>query len=152
MPGTGYSVSLYAFLSPLTIPCMQPPWGGLFAIDLGSQRILWRRPVGSAVDSGPRGIGSHLPLPIGTPQVGGAIITRSGLVFSAATLDRYLRAYDLENGRELWKARLPAGGQATPMTYEMDGRQYVVIAAGGHGRLVTKNGDYVLAWALPDAR
>jgi quinoprotein glucose dehydrogenase len=88
-------------------------------------------------------------LPIGTPQVGGAIITRSGLVFSAATLDRYLRAYDLQNGQELWKARLPAGGQATPMTYEIDGRQYLVIAAGGHDRLGTKTGDYVLAWALP---
>jgi glucose dehydrogenase len=85
MPGTGYSVSVYGFLSPLTIPCMQPPWGALFAIDLGSRRILWRRPVGSAVDSGPRGIGSHLPLLIGAPQIGGAIITRGGLVFSAAT-------------------------------------------------------------------
>jgi quinoprotein glucose dehydrogenase len=149
--GTGYSVSYFGFLGPLNVPCMQPPWGGLYAIDLDSQQVLWRRPVGSAVDSGPFGIASHLPLLIGTPQVGGTIITRSGLIFSAATLDQYLRAYDIKTGRELWKFRLPAGGQATPMTYEIDGRQYVVIAAGGHSLLGTKPGDYVLAWALPSS-
>lgn len=148
MRGTGYSVSYYGFLSPLNMPCMQPPWGELFAIDLDSQRILWKRPVGSAVDSGPLGIATHLPLLIGTPQIGGAIVTRSGLIFSAATLDRYLRAYDINTGRELWKARLPAGGQATPMTYEIDGRQYIAIAAGGHNIIGTKSGDYLLAWAL----
>jgi quinoprotein glucose dehydrogenase len=149
MRGTGYSVAFYASLSPLQVPCLQPPWGALFAIDLDSQRILWQRPVGTASDSGPFGIASHVPLTIGTPQVGGVIVTRSGLIFSAATLDQYLRAYDLKTGRELWKTRLPAGGQATPMTYEIDGRQYIVIAAGGHSALKTAPGDYVLAWALP---
>jgi quinoprotein glucose dehydrogenase len=85
---------------------------------------------------------------IGTPQVGGTIITRSGLIFSGATLDRYLRAYELRTGKELWNARLPAGGQATPITFEQDSRQFVVIGSGGHGVLGTKHGDYVLAYAL----
>ncbi len=149
MLGTGYSVSFFGFLSPLKVPCMQPPWGKLYAIDLDSRRILWERSVGTARDSGPLGLATGLPLPIGTPQVGGTIITRGGLVFSAATLDRYLRAYDVNTGREIWRARLPAGGQATPMTYEVDGRQYVVIAAGGHGVLGTKTGDWLLAYSLP---
>jgi quinoprotein glucose dehydrogenase len=150
MRGTGYAVSVYPFFSKLNIPCMQPPWGGLFAIDLDTQRVLWKRRVGSAMDSGPLGIASHLPLLIGTPQVGGTITTRSGLIFSSATLDRYLRAYAVGTGRELWKTRLPAGGQATPITYEIDGRQYVVIAAGGHSGLGTQPGDHVLAWTLPN--
>lgn len=149
MRGTGYAVSFYGFLSPLGIPCMQPPWGGMVSIDLDTQKILWQRRVGTAQDSGPFGIASHLPLLIGTPQAGGMVVTRSGLIFSAATLDRYLRAYDLATGQELWKARLPAGGQATPMTYQIDGRQYLVIAAGGHGMLTTKPGDFVQAFALP---
>jgi quinoprotein glucose dehydrogenase len=85
----------------------------------------------------------------GTPNLGGPIVTAGGLVFVAAALDDYLRAFDVDTGAELWKGRLPAGGQATPMTYEVNGRQYVVIAAGGHGKLGTKRGDYVVAFALP---
>ena len=105
-------------------------------------------PCKSDLDSGQFGIATHLPLLIGTPQVGGTLVTRGGLIFAGATLDRYLRAYDLRSGRELWKARLPAGGQATPMSYEADGRQFVVIAAGGHSMLGTKAGDYLFAYAL----
>lgn len=146
--GTGYAATLYAFLNPLGLPCMQPPWGKLYAIDLDTWGLLWERPVGTARDSGPFGIATHLPLLIGTPQAGGTLVTRGGLIFAGATLDRYLRAYDLSDGRELWKARLPAGGQATPMSYEADGRQFVVIAAGGHSALGTKAGDYLLAYAL----
>lgn len=146
--GSGYAVSYFGFLSPLRMPCMQPPWGKLYAIDLRTNHIIWERPVGTAADSGPLGIASHLPLLIGTPQLGGTVVTRGGLIFSGATLDRYLRAYDLSTGEELWKARLPAGGQASPITYETDDRQFVVIAAGGHGLLGTKRGDYVLAYAL----
>jgi quinoprotein glucose dehydrogenase len=127
---------------------MQPPWGKLYAIDLDTWGLLWERPVGTARDSGPFGIATHLPLLIGTPQVGGTLVTRGGLIFAGATLDRYLRAYDLSDGRELWKARLPAGGQATPMSFEADGRQFVVIAAGGHSALGTTAGDYLLAYAL----
>lgn len=148
MPGTGHAASFYGFLSPLATPCMQPPWGKLYAIDLQTNKVMWERPVGTMRDSGPLGFASHMPLLIGTPQVGGTIVTRSGLIFSAATLDQYLRAYDLATGKELWKARLPAGGQATPMTFQANGQQYVVIAAGGHGVLGTKKGDHVLAYAL----
>jgi quinoprotein glucose dehydrogenase len=146
--GTGYAVSFFGFLSPLNIPCLQPPWGKLYAIDLNTRAVLWERPVGTARDAGPLGMATHLPLLIGTPQVGGTVVTRGGLIFTGATLDRYLRAYDLDTGRELWKARLPAGGQATPITYQVNGRQFVVIAAGGHGVLGTKAGDYLLAYAL----
>jgi quinoprotein glucose dehydrogenase len=83
--------------------------------------------------------------------MGGPIITASGLVFIGAAMDYYLRAFDLETGEELWKGRLPTGGQATPMTYRLreDGRQYVVIAAGGHGRMGVTLGDSVVAFALP---
>ena len=83
------------------------------------------------------------------PNLGGPITTAGDLIFIAAATDDYLRAFDIETGRELWKRRLPAGGQATPMSYEVNGRQYVVIAAGGHGGLGTTRGDYVVAFSLP---
>jgi quinoprotein glucose dehydrogenase len=146
--GTGYAASYFGFLSPLKVPCMQPPWGKLYAVDLGSARVLWERPVGDASRSGPFGKATHVPLPVGTPQVGGPLVTAGGLVFASATLDDTLRAYELASGRELWSARLPAGGQATPMSYAVGGRQYVAIAAGGHGVLGTKAGDFILAWSL----
>ena len=85
----------------------------------------------------------------GSPNLGGPIATAGGLVFTAASMDNHLRAFDSDTGRELWKYELPAGGQATPMTYRVDGRQYLVIAAGGHGKLGTKLGDYVVAFTLP---
>jgi quinoprotein glucose dehydrogenase len=92
-----------------------------------------------------------LPLPIkwGTPNLGGPIVTAGGLVFIGAAMDDYLRAFDAATGRELWKGRLPAGGQATPMSYVWQGRQYVVIAAGGHARVGTRLGDSIVAFALP---
>jgi quinoprotein glucose dehydrogenase len=88
---------------------------------------------------------------MGVPQFGGTAITRSGLIFAGATADNYLRAYATSDGRELWRARLPAGGQATPMTYisEVSGRQFVVISSGGSALMGTKTGDFVLAYALP---
>jgi quinoprotein glucose dehydrogenase len=87
----------------------------------------------------------------GMPNMGGPIATAGDLVFVGAAMDSYLRAFDIETGRELWKYKLPAGGQATPMTYRAgpDQRQYVVISAGGHGPLGTPPGDYVMAFALP---
>jgi quinoprotein glucose dehydrogenase len=85
----------------------------------------------------------------GTVTLGGPIVTAGGLVFTAAAMDNYLRAFDAESGKELWKFELPAGGQATPMTYTIKGKQFIVIAAGGHGKLGTKQGDYVIALALP---
>jgi quinoprotein glucose dehydrogenase len=85
----------------------------------------------------------------GSPNLGGPIATAGGLVFTAAAMDTYLRAFDAETGAELWKGELPASAQATPMTYEVNGKQYVVICAGGHGKLGTKMGDSVVAFALP---
>jgi quinoprotein glucose dehydrogenase len=90
-----------------------------------------------------------LPFKLGVPGIGGPIITAGGVAFLAAAVDDYLRAYELTTGAQLWQARLPAGGQSTPMTYIQDGKQYVVIVAGGHGSVGTKPGDYVLAYALP---
>jgi quinoprotein glucose dehydrogenase len=115
-----------------------------------TRQVVWQRPLGTTRDTGPFGIHYNLPLPTGIFNIGGNITTASGLVFIGATADDYLRAFSTVDGRELWKARLPAGGQATPMSYlGADGRQYVVIAAGGHGGLGTRSGDYLVAYALP---
>ena len=93
-----------------------------------------------------------LPFKMGVPALGGPMLTGGGVGFMSSALDNYVRAYDVTNGRQLWEARLPAGGQATPMSYQgADGRQYVVVVAGGHGTLGTKAGDDVIAYALPDA-
>ena len=87
---------------------------------------------------------------MGVPNLGGPIITAGGVAFLSGTLDYYVRAYDLSNGEQLWQSRLPAGGQATPMTYTgADGRQFLLVVAGGHGSLGTKAGDDVIAYALP---
>jgi quinoprotein glucose dehydrogenase len=131
--------------SSLGIPCTPPPWGIIAGIDLASGAIVWRKTLGTTEDLGP-GKGVRL----GTPNLGGPIITAGGLVFIAAAMDNYLRAFDVATGDELWKGRLPAGGQATPMTYEWEGRQYVVIFAGGYSRIGTTLGDYVVAFSLPD--
>lgn len=151
MEGTPYVARVHPFVSPLAIPCNQPPWGHLQAIDLVTKRTLWKRSIGTARDSGPFGYPTELPLPIGTPTQGGAIVTASGLTFIGATTDNYLRAFDTRTGRELWRGRLPAGGQATPMTYvsPKSGRQFVLIAAGGHGGMKTTRGDSFVAFALP---
>jgi quinoprotein glucose dehydrogenase len=143
--GVPYGVTLNPFLSPLGLPCKQPAWGYISAIDLKTNEIVWKKRIGTVRDSSP------LPLPfkMGMPMLGGPIVTAGGVVFIGATADNYLRAFDVNNGKELWQARLPAGGQATPMSYSIDGRQYVVIAAGGHGSFGTKLGDYVMAYALP---
>jgi quinoprotein glucose dehydrogenase len=149
--GVPYAADLKPFLSPLRIPCQRPPWGMVTAIDLRTRQLLWDRPFGTGRDSGPLGIPSGLPFTIGVPNTGGSIETASGLTFIGASYDRYLRAFDTQSGRELARFRLPAGGQATPMTYLAghDQRQFVVIAAGGSPGLGTKLGDYVVAYALP---
>ncbi|HKU17184.1 MAG TPA: membrane-bound PQQ-dependent dehydrogenase, glucose/quinate/shikimate family [Steroidobacteraceae bacterium] len=154
MEQTPYVARIRPFVSPLKIPCNEPPWGHVEAFDLVSAKSLWKRPLGTARDSGPFGWPTHVPLPIGTPMQGGAITTASGLTFIAATTDNYLRALDTQTGKELWRGRLPAGGQATPMTYVSpdSGRQFVVIAAGGHAGMRTRRGDYVVAFALPPRR
>jgi quinoprotein glucose dehydrogenase len=143
--GVPYGVTLNPFLSPFGLPCKQPAWGYMSAIDLKTNQIVWKKRIGTARDS------SAIPLPfkLGMPMLGGPIVTAGGVAFIGATADNYIRAFDVNNGDELWRARLPAGGQATPMTYSVNGRQYVVIAAGGHGSFGTKLGDYVIAYALP---
>jgi quinoprotein glucose dehydrogenase len=128
------------------VPYTAPPWGTLAAVDLADGSLAWEVPLGLAVDP------AVAPEAVdwGSPSFGGATTTAGGLVFVAATLDGFLRAFASETGEMLWQAQLPAGGQATPMSYEIDGRQYVVIAAGGHGRLGSQLGDYVVAYALPE--
>ena len=130
--------------------CKQPPYGGIAAIDLNTREMLWDRPFGSARKNGPFGIPSMLPVDIGTPNNGGGVVTASGLFFISATTDDLFRAIDTETGDELWQVELPAGGQATPMTYEAGGKQIVVINAGGHDFMETPIGDYFIAYALPD--
>jgi quinoprotein glucose dehydrogenase len=147
MTGTPYAVGLHPLLSPLGIPCQAPPWGYMAAVDLRTMKRLWMRKNGTVRDSAPLPI----PLPLGVPSLGGPLATAGGVSFLGSTLDYYLRAYDTRTGEKLWQARLPAGGQATPMSYVSDrtGRQYVVVFAGGHGSLGTKLGDSVVAYALP---
>lgn len=142
---TRWSVKRELVLSPLGLPCNPPPWGMLTAVDLSDGTIAWESVLGTVRDLAP----VPLPWKLGTPNFGGPIVTAGGVVFIGAAMDDYLRAFDAASGEELWKGRLPAGGQATPMTYEWEGRQYVVIAAGGHARATTRLGDFVVAFALP---
>jgi quinoprotein glucose dehydrogenase len=136
---------------PLTrLPCTQPPFGGLRAIELATGRTLWDRPFGDGRNNGPFGLPTHLPVPIGTPNNGGAAVTAGGLIFIAASTDNQLRAIDIDTGETLWQDTLPAGGQATPMVYAIDGREYVVVTAAGHHFMETAPGDYVIAYALPN--
>nr|WP_255714072.1 pyrroloquinoline quinone-dependent dehydrogenase [Pelagibacterium xiamenense] len=130
--------------------CKQPPYGGIRAIDLETGETIWDQPFGSARANGPFGIPSRLPFTIGTPNNGGPIVTAGGLIFIAATTDNLIRALDIETGEELWRDVLPAGGQAAPITFEQDGRQYLAMFAGGHGFMETPPGDYLWAWALPE--
>ena len=149
MRGTPFAWEQTPWLGPLAVPCSEPPWGALTAIDLSARRVMWSRPLGTGRDSGPLGVPSMMPFTMGVPSMGGTLTTRSGLIFVSGTLDNYVRAFDLSSGRELWKARLPAGGQATPMTYMAGGRQFLVVTAGGHSIMGTKSGDYTMAYALP---
>ena len=134
-------------LSPIGAPCNPPPWGTVAALDLNQRKILWEEPLGTTEDLFPLGIA----LATGTPNFGGPVATAGGLVFIGAAMDRYLRAFDSANGAELWRGRLPASAMATPMTYVWHGRQYVVVAAGGHGEVGTETSDAVVAFALPEA-
>jgi quinoprotein glucose dehydrogenase len=143
--GTPYGMSRQMLHSPLGLPCNPPPWGELVAVDLSKGSILWKVPLGTTADMSK----NPAALVQGTPNLGGPIMTAGGLTFIASAMDQYLRAFDTETGAELWKGRLPAGGQAMPMTYRAGGKQFVVIAAGGHGKLGTRLGDSLIAFALP---
>ncbi|MGV1766156.1 glucose/quinate/shikimate family membrane-bound PQQ-dependent dehydrogenase [Agrobacterium rhizogenes] len=143
--GAPYGVFMGPFLGPLGIPCQAPPWGYVAGADLTTGKIAYKHKNGTVHDMTP------LPLPfkVGVPGIGGPIVTKGGVAFLGAAVDNYLRAYDVTTGRQLWEARLPAGGQSTPMTYTADDKQYVLMVAGGHGSVGTKPGDYVIAYRLP---
>ncbi len=144
--GAPFAAKMLPFTSPLGIPCQAPPWGFVAGADLNTGKTVWMHKNGTVRDLTP------LPLPfkMGVPNLGGPILTAGGVAFLSGTLDNYVRAYDASNGKQLWQARLPAGGQATPMTYTgADGRQYLLVVAGGHGSLGTQAGDHVMAYALP---
>ncbi len=152
--GTPYAMKRDFLLSPWGFPCSPPPWGTLVAIDLATGDLRWEVPLGSTRDLAPLPIGFEW----GVPNQGGPIATAGGLIFIAAAMDDYLRAFDSETGELLWKGRLPGGGQATPMTYRLPRRagddlgsnpQFVVIAAGGHALMGTTLGDSLVAFALP---
>ena len=130
--------------------CKEPPYGGIRAINMADGKIIWDRAFGTARTNGPFGIPSMLPFTIGTPNNGGAVVTAGGLVFIAAATDNLIRAIDLRTGKTIWQDVLPGGGQATPMTYEANGKQYLVIMAGGHHFMETPVSDALIAYALPD--
>ncbi|HWH83588.1 MAG TPA: pyrroloquinoline quinone-dependent dehydrogenase [Burkholderiaceae bacterium] len=143
--GTPFGMKREVLVSSLGAPCNPTPWGTLAALDLRSKTILWERPLGTTEEIAPL----HLALPTGTPNLGGPVATAGGLVFIGAAMDRYLRAFDAASGAELWRGQLPAAGMATPMTYEWQGRQFVVVAAGGHGEVGAATSDAIVAFALP---
>jgi quinoprotein glucose dehydrogenase len=145
MRGTPYAVRRGPLLGPLGAPCNPPPWGTLSAVDLESGKTLWESTLGTTRDQAPW----PMWLSLGTPNLGGSIATAGGLVFIGATTDKFLRAFDAKTGAELWTERLPFTANATPMTYRLrpDGKQFVVVAAGGHGW--SEPGDAIIAWSLP---
>ncbi len=144
--GAPFGVDLHVFVSPLKLPCLNPPWGYMAAIDIRTKKIVWMHKNGTTRDATP----IPLSIKMGMPRLGGPITTAGGVAFETSTMDYFIRAYDVTNGDELWEDRLPAGGQSTPMTYAVDGQQYVVTAAGGHGSFGTKIGDYVIAYKLAE--
>ncbi|MDO6414190.1 membrane-bound PQQ-dependent dehydrogenase, glucose/quinate/shikimate family [Sphingomonas sp. BIUV-7] len=147
-PNTGapFAVDMNPFLSPLGLPCQQPPWGYVAGVDLVSGKIAWQHRNGNIRMETPL---IPLPFTLGVPSLGGPMMTAGGVAFMSSAIDDYVRAYNVSTGKVLWSASLPAGGQATPMTYlGRNGRQYVIVVAGGHGSLGTKLGDNVIAYAL----
>jgi quinoprotein glucose dehydrogenase len=151
MAGLPYGVDVNAgWKLPLTgLLCKEPPYGWIRALDLTTGKTIWDRPFGSARSNGPWGISLGLPWTIGTPNNGGSVVTAGGLIFVAATTDNLLHAIDLKTGKEVWHDALPGGGQANVMTYAVDGRQYVVVMAGGHHFMKTPVSDALVAYALP---
>jgi quinoprotein glucose dehydrogenase len=145
--GAPFAVALNPFLSALGLPCQAPPWGYVAGMDLVTGKVVWRHKNGTIRDEAP----VPLPFKLGVPTLGGPIMTAGGVAFMSSALDYYVRAYDVTSGDVLWRARLPAGAQATPMTYRSpaSGRQFLVVVAGGHGSLGTKQGDTIIAYALP---
>lgn len=147
--GQAYGASKGPWMSALNQPCIAPPWGFLSAIDLRTRDVVWSRPFGTGYDSGPWGIPSRTKWEVGTPSDGTGVATAGGVTIIGAALDQFIRGYNSETGELLWEQRLPAGNQASPLTFMANGRQYVVAVVGGHDRIPTKLGDSIIAWALP---
>ena len=147
MQGTPYTLAVGPLLSPLGIPCTAPPWGRLVAVDLAKGDVAWQVPLGSVHEMGPFPLPWHVDW--GTPNLGGGLATDGGVFFIGATMDRQLRAFDVRDGRELWSYDLPVDATSTPMSYTHQGRQYVLINAGGHAMYNRGTGDYLIAFALP---
>jgi quinoprotein glucose dehydrogenase len=144
--GTPYGMYRRFLQATSDLPCTPPPWGMLSAVDMNQGTIKWQVPLGSMQYFG----GSHEPVPPGSIGYGGPITTAGGLAFIAGTFDPFIRAFDVETGKELWKAQLPASGNATPMTYSVNGKQYLVIAAGGHPKIAEEAlNDTLVAFTLP---
>ncbi len=142
--GTPYGMARQMLLTETLMPCNRPPWGALTAIDASSGAKKWETPLGVLPWLADKPEAAQW----GSINLGGPIVTGGGLIFIGATLDAYLRAFDVETGAELWKGKLPTSARATPMTYRAHGRQYVVIAAGGHDVPGITMGDYLVAFAL----
>ncbi len=143
--GTPYAMYREPLMSPTGVPCAPPPWGRLTAVDLKTGEVRWESPLGHIPQLGLFGDKSK---EWGSINLGGSMVTAGGLVFIAAAMDDHLRAFDAETGKLLWEGKLPASAQAAPMTYAVAGKQFVVICAGGHGKLGTKRGDYVVAYSV----
>lgn len=143
--GAPYAMYREPLLAPSGAPCNAPPWGALTAVDMNTGEVRWEVPLGTIPQLSMFAKSSEW----GSINLGGSTVSAGGLVFIAAAMDAYIRAFDVETGKQLWKAELPASAQATPMTFEKNGKQYIVICAGGHGKLGTKMGDSVVAFALP---
>lgn len=150
--GQPYGAIKDPWMSDLEQPCIAPPWGFISGIDLRTKEVVWSRPFGTGYDSGPWGIPSRTKFEIGTPSDATGVATAGGVTFIGAAVDQFMRAYDSETGKLLWEERLPAGAQATPLSYMSNGRQYVVAVVGGHDRIPTKLGDSIIAWALPEKK
>jgi quinoprotein glucose dehydrogenase len=139
--GTPYQLFVEPLLSPDGLPCTPPPWGHIVALNLNSGKLLWAQPLGTMIP------GLHT----GSVSLGGPIVTAGGLIFSAATVEPYLRALDLNNGSVLWRGSIPNPAQATPMTYKVENRQFVIICSGGSAFAGGPLGDSVVAFALPES-
>jgi quinoprotein glucose dehydrogenase len=149
--GTPYGAIPFPFISPIGMPCQIPPYSMLSAIDLSTHKLVWTQRLGTGQDSGPLGLTTMLPIPLGAPSLGSGTTTRTGLLFIGATQERAFRAIDVKTGKILWKFRLPTAAYASPAIYRSpdSGRQFIVVAVGGRVQMGTPPGDYIMAFALP---
>jgi quinate dehydrogenase (quinone) len=150
MAGLPYGEATYFWMSPIGVPCTEPPFGTITAVDLNTRKIVWQVPAGTAEKLGPFGMASHMPMPVGMPTYAGTMTTAGGLVFFAGFQDYHIRAYDAQTGSEVWSYPLPVGSSATPMSYisPKTGRQYIVLEVGGASHS-PDTADYIMAFALP---